>query len=297
MDFAIFRVGEKKFKSINQIKGYQRHMNREMQVFNADPNSENVPLIDNGDITKDAENYIQNIKLRKNAVLARELLLTASPEWFKDKTQATIDKWVDVNVKWLREEFGDNIRHLVLHRDETTLHMHGLVIPRFKDNKRDRYVLANSRYFDGRQKLSEYQDRYSESMKELGLERGIKWSKAHHTKIKTYYTLVNKELDTKDIEQVVAKAKNSELLEEKITELSSTLNSYKDYNSKSQEEKEQINNKYLEATKDKKLLTQCIKYMSDLYKIPQNHITKILKSMSNKEIDTDKDKGLERKRE
>lgn len=282
MQFAIFRVGERKFKNIKELKHYQRHMMREGDIINANPDmlAENITLIGDGDIIKDVEEYTHGIKMRKNGVLAREILMTASPEWVKNADTGLMNDWINSNLEWLEEEFGDNLRHLVLHADETTLHLHGLVVPRFSDSKKG-YVLANSRYFDGAVKLSEFQDRYSAAMEHLGLERGLKWSKATHTKIRTYYTLVNKELDTKDIKSVVAKAVNSEILEKKIRELNQTLNSYRNFNAKNEDEKKQLYNNYIQATGDKELLKECIRHMSDLYKIPQNHIIGIMKSIGN----------------
>ena len=307
MQFAIFRVGERKYKTLQEIKHYKRHMEREADILNADPSRTgmNVTLIGDKNIIEDVEEYTKGIKMRKNGVLARELLMTASPEWVTEATQEMLNEWVNINLNWLEDEFGDNIRHCVLHLDESTAHLHALCIPRFEDDKKG-YVLANARYFDGPVKLSAYQDRYSEAMQELGLNRGLKWSKATHTQLRVYYNLINKKLNTEDIKQVVAKANNSELLEKQIKELNQTLNSYKDFNSKSEIEKAQLCNKYMRATEDKELLQECIRYMSDLYKIPQQHIKNILKSISQKEpnlsnfegeVERERSKGTDNKRE
>lgn len=299
MDFAIFRVGERKYKSLQEVKHYKRHMEREANILNADPERTylNVTLIGEGDLLEDIKEYTKDIKMRKNGVLARELLMTASPDWLKAATPDKINDWINRNIQWLDDEFGDNIRHLCVHYDETSIHMHSLCIPRFHDDKKDKYVLANSRYFDGPVKLSEYQDRYSEAMEDLGLQRGLKYSKATHTQIRVYYNLVNKELDTKDIHQVVAKATNANILEKKIKELNQTLTSYKNYNSKTENEKEQLYNKYMNATEDKELLKECIRYMSDLYKIPQNHILNIMKGIKNNFKQFEEEKEVERVRE
>ena len=42
-------------------------------------------------------------------------------------------------------------------------------------------------WLDGKQKLSAMQDRYFETLKHLGLERGIKGSHAEHTTIQQFY--------------------------------------------------------------------------------------------------------------
>lgn len=82
--YAIFRVGEKKYKTIGSIEGYQRHMEREQETPNANPNISNVRLIGSNFIMQDVKEYIEGIKLRKNGVIARDLLLTASPKFFEN---------------------------------------------------------------------------------------------------------------------------------------------------------------------------------------------------------------------
>jgi 5S rRNA maturation endonuclease (ribonuclease M5) len=49
--------------------------------------------------------------------------------------------------------------------------------------------------FGGREKLSKFQDSYANALSPLGLERGIKGSRAKHTKIQHYYAAVNKSPD------------------------------------------------------------------------------------------------------
>ncbi|WP_265278070.1 plasmid recombination protein [Nostoc sp. KVJ3] len=45
----------------------------------------------------------------------------------------------------------------------------------------------------GRIKLSKLQDSYAAALAPLGIERGVKGSKATHTKVKEYYQAVNSE--------------------------------------------------------------------------------------------------------
>ena len=41
-----------------------------------------------------------------------------------------LDKWIDANLKWLRETFGsENLVSCVLHMDEKTPHLHATVVP------------------------------------------------------------------------------------------------------------------------------------------------------------------------
>ncbi len=293
--YAIFRVG-KKYKSMSEIEGFERHTERKQYTANADVNIKNKILIGSKDISQDAEDYLKYVKLRKNSVLARDLLLTASPEFFQD--QEAIDKWASKNIEWLQEQFGENLRYCSLHLDETTPHLHCLLLPKFYDQKRDKYILSNTRLFNGAKALSEWQDKYSEAMKDFNLQRGVKWSKAKHIDIKTFYSLVNAELKEQDLNSLTAKAKNGELLNIKIKSLQKTLNTYKDFNKKTDLEKEEIkrNNKYLfrqveEIKKDKDIYKECIKTMSELYKIPPKDIVKVLEYVTNKSKGTDQERN------
>ena len=288
MNFAIFRVG-KKFKSLNELKGFERHTERKQYTPNADTNIENEVIIGSGNVAADVEKYIEGIKLRKNGVLARDLLLTTSPEWMKSADSSLREEWINKNIKWLKSQFGDNLIYCCCHNDEKTLHLHALIVPRFYDSKRDRFTLSNRNYFNGAAVLSEWQDKYSKAMEDFGLNRGLKWSKAKHTNIKVFYSLINKDLNEKDLESLTSKAKNGDLLNIKIKRLQKTLNSYKNFNKKTDQEKEQIRkqnihlfNQVQEIKKDKDIYKECIRTMSELYKIPQNAIEKVIRYVSEK---------------
>ena len=284
MNFAIFRV-EGKLKSINAIRGFAKHMMRETETLNANRNIENKILIGDGNIVKNTEKYIKGIKLRKNAVIGRDLLLTCSPEWMEKASPELKQKWESDNVAWLKKEFGDNIVFGILHRDEKTLHISALLIPKFPDAKKG-HILSNTRYFDGATKLSKWQDNYSDAMKEIGLERGIRHSKALHTDIKLFYGMVNAEIKENDLDNLCAKATNNILLKAKVNQLRLTLGAYKGYNLKTEQEKEEtkkqniiLSKQIKDIKKDKELYKDCIKVMSNHYHIPQNHIENILNSV------------------
>lgn len=289
--YCIFRVGEK-YKTINSIKGFEGHMERTFNTPNANISnrSKNKILIGDKNILENVQEYIQDIKLRKNGVVARDLLLTASPEFFKNRGQEDIDHWIDINIKFLKDNFGDNIRYAVAHLDELTPHIHCLLVPRFKDEKRDRYKLSNNKYFDGRDKLSAWQDKYADFITNVysDLKRGTKGSRATHVKIKQYYTLVNSKLDNKNLQSVLAKASNSELLEKKIRALQSTLEVYKDRYIKSDNKAILDGNKLIkletnleELKKDKEVYKETIKALSETYYISQEAIINIVRSIEN----------------
>ena len=295
--YAIFRVGEKKYKTIESIAGYQRHMEREQQTPNANPDISNIRLIGSDFIMADVKEYIEGIKIRKNGVIARDLLLTASPSFFKDLSIEEKEKWVNTNVEFLKKYFGENCVYATLHRDETTWHISALVVPRFWEEKKKRYVLANSRYFDGKKKLSEWQDKYSSFIKQQfkELNRGQRGSKAHHVKISNFYRILNSELDSYNALEVIKKSKQSIALKEQLENVQSTLNKYKDYAKLTTLEKQELSNSLKGIKQDKEIFKETIKAMSEIYKISQQSIAKIIDSVDKnleKGVKNDKERGV-----
>ena len=276
--YAIFRVG-KKYKTLDSISGFRKHMQREQETLNSN-GSPNEILIGNKNV--DIEDYIKNIKLRSNAVIARELLLTASPGFFQGMPPSELEKWKELNYNWLKKEFGDNCRYAVLHKDESTWHIHALIVPKFQSKGKE--ILSNTRYFDGIEKLREWQDKYSQSMKEVFklLNRGLKNSKAKHIEIKHFYAMVNSKIDEKDLKQVCAKAQNSELLELKVKGLMRTLESYKNHINSKDLDFSSMQTQIKELTKDKELYKNAVEVLSEQYRIPQNAIKEVIK-YANKE--------------
>ena len=58
-----------------------------------------------------------------------EILLTASPEFYKKNTDEKIDEWETASKQWLIEEFGDNVVQISTHFDEKSPHMHCIIVP------------------------------------------------------------------------------------------------------------------------------------------------------------------------
>jgi hypothetical protein len=154
--------------------------------------------------------------------------LTASPEYFRPNcpTQAgyyeqdKVDSWLTASKHWLDSRYGDRIVRAELHLDEATPHIHAYFVP--LDEKGQ---LRAKHFFDGRQKMREFQDSYSEATEHLGLERGIKGSRAQHQDIKDFYSIVNSgiEPDTSLTQlQLQAKAADRDRAQAKKEQMEST---------------------------------------------------------------------------
>lgn len=219
MGYAILRVA--KHRSLRSVGGMGRHMNRTRPTANADEgarhrNATYTPASgwvrwssraprDLGEQLRErlADFEARGGKLRKDSVLAVELMLSASPEWFREASSEQRQDWVRRNVEWIEQVFGrDNVLQVALHMDETTPHMHAFLVPEVQmvetrgrkpkagspaAAKAPKPALAASHWLDGRAKLGELQDRYAAAMEPLGLERGLTGSKAKHRTIRSYY--------------------------------------------------------------------------------------------------------------
>jgi len=127
---------------------------------------------------------------RKDAVLAVELVLSASPEFFAadgKRAMANRDAWQERSMQWLRETWGeDNIVLAMLHLDEETPHIQALVVPRHEGRLRAAYWL------DGPAKMGKLQDSYANRLADLRLRRGQRGSKAEHVRLREFYRLTKR---------------------------------------------------------------------------------------------------------
>ncbi|MGB5634947.1 MAG: MobV family relaxase [Waterburya sp.] len=201
MPHAIARIA--KLKSGN-VGASGLHTGRARETPNANQKIKNIRFIGEPDspdlpsLETIVRDRIGQQTIRKNGVLCVEMLLTASPEYFRpdDPSRAGYyepKKLADFQQSvssWLNDEYGDRIVRAELHLDESTPHIHAYLVPLDERGK------LNCRgIFGGRQKLSQFQDSFANAMSPLGLERGIRGSKAKHTKIQHYYAAINQSPD------------------------------------------------------------------------------------------------------
>ena len=215
---AIMRVG--KLKSFGNVGGSEKHTARLQDTPNADPYKENIRLIGNNNDPSLEEIVKAKIadntkhKPRKDAVLCSEIFLSASPEYFRPHDPNKAGEWNDklmwnftnASTKWLQENFGEKCVRAELHLDESTPHIHAYIVPVNDKTKK----LSHKEMFggDGRQasiKMSKLQDSYAKGLAHLGIERGVKGSKATHTKVKEYYQAVNQEPLTLELDRLAPK--------------------------------------------------------------------------------------------
>ena len=203
---AILRV--EKLKSFGNVGGSEKHTARLQDTPNADTTKKNIRLIgmeDNSSLEDLVKTKIANTtkhKPRKDAVLCSEMFLSASPEYFRPDDPSRAGEWnhermvlfAGASRQWLINNYGDKCVRAELHLDEATPHIHAYIVPINDKTKQ----LSHKEMFGGNGrvgsiKLSKLQDSYAQALAPLGIERGVKGSKATHTKVKEYYQAVNSE--------------------------------------------------------------------------------------------------------
>lgn len=189
MGYAILRI--QKLKSAIAIRNSLKHAFREQET----PNADLTRLEENTHIgAESSQQAIENFnaglptKIRKNAVLALEYLITASPEDMANKTRDEQDKYFADALGYLHKKYNaENVFYAGVHRDETTPHMYAYVLPKLEGK-------LNARHFIGghKDRMSELQTEFHEEVgNNHGLERGVKGSQARHQDIGRYYAKVN----------------------------------------------------------------------------------------------------------
>ena len=213
-----------KLKSSN-LSGVQKHNEREFDVPNADLEKShlNRRLIGIGNLSELVNNRIIETKAKvissgKNTSnVAVEIILSASPEYFRDNPdqigvydEKKMEAWVTCNKDFLEQKYGDNLVCLDLHLDEATPHLHAVVTPLLKKEKsyrRTKDQIKNnipprkyeafsldSKTMFNRSALIELQTDAALAVKDLGILRGIRGSKAKHTTLKEFYSIMDQEV-------------------------------------------------------------------------------------------------------
>lgn len=211
MSYAIMRC--QKIKSFGSFGGAVQHCFRERETPNAD--TERTQMNEHYYASSDTEAFKKlrerlPEKIRKNGVIAIEYTMTASPDFFQFASDEQKKEFFNRSVDWLKDKYGEeNVVVATVHNDESTPHLSAFVVPIDERGK------LNARGFiGGREKLQADQDSFAQKVADLGLERGIKGSKAKHKTIKQYYAELNKSLEDVRIAPEEVKARKMGWLHE-----------------------------------------------------------------------------------
>jgi predicted metal-dependent hydrolase len=205
MAYAILRVA--KLKTMGNVGGQSSHVERLRETLNADPAriELNQRLAGTDSPLHDVQERLAaaGIEPRKGAVVAIDVFITASPEHFKTN-HPDDPNWQAFQAKamqFLQREYGrHNVVHAIAHHDETSPHLHAIVVPiksktvkvgrKVKAERTENRLCCRDWLGGDRTTLSKLQTRFADQVKELGLHRGIAGSQAKHTKVSQFYTVM-----------------------------------------------------------------------------------------------------------
>lgn len=183
MAYAIMRV--EKRSDLGAVRRCADHYLRAVDTPNADPDRSIRVLAgssDARDVTALIRDTTKPLMKRKDAIRCIDIFCGASPEYFE--AGGSVAEFEAKAMQWASETFGaDNVALAVTHEDELTPHMTLLVLPITPKG-----TLAASYWLDGPKKLEALQDSYAAAMAPLGLERGIRGSKAKHENVSRWYS-------------------------------------------------------------------------------------------------------------
>lgn len=228
LNYAIFR--SEPIYTLPDLAAIGSHNKREKKAYNSNPDIILSKTKDNIELKPLAEKYVKgfynitdeyrkehdermksersdrkktfNQMLNKSKnVVADELILTATHEFFNGMKKSEIKKWAETCMDFVYKDLGytkEQVLHATLHMDEKTPHIHCVVVPLVKKlDKRtntERYTISKKQYIKDKMHLSELQDKYHARLvsKGFALERGIKNSDNENIKIKEFKKITRK---------------------------------------------------------------------------------------------------------
>lgn len=174
--YGILRFAKYKGPEIGRIEAHNERT-KENYASNPDVDTErskyNFHLVKpNGKYRAQAEKQITEVgcRTRTDSVRVVETLITASPEFFKDKKKAQIKEYFEHALKFILKHVPqERILSAVIHVDEKTPHMHLSFVPITDDGR-----LSAKDIVGNRKKLTWWQDEFWKHMvkKYPDMERG-----------------------------------------------------------------------------------------------------------------------------
>ena len=129
-------------------------------------------LLGSGDVRADVHAAVDRVDgaLRKNGVIAVEMILTAAAGWF-NADHSRLDAFVSRCMAQLRDRYGERLVAADLHLDEDAPHIHAVIVP-LEINRHGKMKLNARGEFGGFRKMQQLQDWAGGVGAPLGLLRG-----------------------------------------------------------------------------------------------------------------------------
>lgn len=144
--------------------------------------------------------------IKKNTNLALEFILSYSGS-AADNILFSSSDWIKRNIEWMNNTFNvapdgnNNILSAILHRDESTDHIHLLVIPIDEDGR-----LNSQRWIGGTLKMRKLRQSYDAAMEPLGLHPGNPHSRTSKDNLPELYRAIRDEEESipeKEIDETI----------------------------------------------------------------------------------------------
>jgi len=180
-------------------------------------------------------------KIRTDAVKSCELMMTASPEFFKDISKEKQEYFFKCCLEFSQEQFGkDNIVMAKVHLDETSPHMHLIFVP-LKDGKLNAREVAG-----GLEKYRERQTAFNEYLNSKGfdLSRGDKNTFRKHQNLKDF-----KNSTRESVEELENKIRELEEKEKAIRDFSKEFDRKKALEKRQNQAKSELKDCYISFEK------------------------------------------------
>ena len=181
-NYAVIRM--EKYKK-DRLNGTQKHNQREFQKSkneNIERTHLNYDLVNEKPISyskaihEKIEGRVKR-KVRADAVLVSEFLITASPDYKNGLSDEEQRRYFETAVDHLKEKYSaENMLYATVHMDEATPHMHVGIVPITEDGR-----LSAKDFFNGKLKMKAIQDDFHRHMVENGFDlvRGEPSEKKH----------------------------------------------------------------------------------------------------------------------
>lgn len=218
--YAIMRIG--KIHNYKVLKAVDGHNNRKIPAGTVHGAPTPIDWVDlPGTMCERAQKVLQDKSAvwEKGKILAVEVLVTASPEWWANASTEQKTEWLKAQWRYANDKFGDGLISFTPHLDESTPHVQFVGLPLYSAIKKTRgakpstpegiasrakeeaqapkvWRLSFHEMFGGhRDRLADLQTEYHGYVAHLGLERGedTRGLEIRHTTLKEYKLTLQKE--------------------------------------------------------------------------------------------------------
>lgn len=212
MSYSIIRI--QKFHR-KDVKGIENHTDR-LRDSHSNPDIDkekthnNYKLLTANGLYQTVKAKIQEIqdtqpekKIRTDAVVMAQVLVTSDNEFFQDKTLAEQRQYFQDALEFIQARYGkENVVDATVHMDERTPHMHVNMIPRTKEGS-----LCAKNIFT-REELRALQTDFNAQVgQKFGLQRGEEGGRRRHLPTQEFKRQKATELD-KEISELENKKKS-----------------------------------------------------------------------------------------